>query len=406
MKSIRSLFPSLAVATVLLAIVTSGPAQVSQPQMAAPAAVPTQNSFCGSQPLCYETNDFAATITDFRTSTQSYLKIIDVIVRFQNKTNRPLILGYVANSGTAMDDRGNRYGVWGANGFRGIGQVYGPNNFDPKFNIPPGGFGDAQFELAWNPGQQVYGLSFELNLTVDEMNTVEGNQHVLAGEFPLHYRGLSNGVTGAAQGQSPAYSSQGQGTATSASALPPCGTTATSVANAATSSGVQVPASANNAVSNASAAYSTLGSLFKKKTAAAAPTTAPTTASAAPCAPATTTDGSGASTLMPVSGSAQPTALTSPATGTMYSTTNGAAPAPGGTATPVTKAVATSTVQPAGNVKTAAPPATVKASAPPATVRTAAPPATVKTAAAPPPAAVKKPVPPPPAPAKKPAAAN
>lgn len=407
MRSIRSLFPSLAVATILFAIVTYGPAQVSQTQITAPATMPAQNSFCGSQPLCYETNDFAATITDFRTSTQSYLKIIDVIVRFQNKTNRPLILGYVANSGTAMDDRGNRYGVWGANGFRGIGQVYGPNNFDPKFNIPPGGFGDAQFELAWNPGQQVYGLTFELNLTVDEMNIVEGNQHVLGGEFPLHYRGLSNGVTGAAQGQSSAYSSQGQGTATSASALPPCGTTATSVANAATSSGVQVPASANNAVSNASAAYSTLGSLFKKKTAAAAPTAAPTTASAAPCAPATTTDGSSASTLMPVSGSAQPTtALTSPATGTMYSTTNGAATAAGNTAAPVTKAVATSTVQPAGSVKTAAPPTTVKASAPPATVRTAAPPATVKTAAAPPPAAVKKPVPPPPAPAKKPAAAN
>jgi hypothetical protein len=391
MKSIRSLFPSLAVVTILLAIVTSGPAQVSQPQIAAPA----QNSFCGSQPLCYETNDFAATITDFRTSTQSYLKIIDVILRFQNKTNRPVILGYVANSGTAMDDRGNRYGVWGANGFRGIGQVYGPNNFDPKFNIPPGGFGDAQFELAWNPGQQVYGLTFELNLTVDEMNTVEGNQHVLGGEFPLHYRGLSNGVTGAAQGQSPVYSSQGQGTATSASGLPPCGTTATSVANAATSAGVQVPTSANNAVSNASAAYSTLGSLFKKKT-AAAPTAAPTTASAAPCAPATTTDGSSASTLTPVNGSAQPaTGATSPTTGTMYSTANGAAPAPVSTATPVTKAVATSTAQPAGSVRTSAPPATVKTSAPPATVRTAAP-ATVKTAA----------VPPPPAPAKKPAATN
>jgi hypothetical protein len=398
MKSIRSLFRSLGVVTILLALAAFGAAQVSQPQMAAPSAMPVQNSFCGNQPFCYEANDFAATITDFRTSTAGYYKVIDVIVRFQNKTNRPLILAYVAGSGAALDDRGNRYGVGGSNALRGIGQSYGGNNFDPKFNIPGGGFGDAQFELIWAPGQTVYGLTFELNLTVDEINTVEGNQHVLGGEFPLHYRGLSNGVTGAAQGQSSAYSSQGQGTTSSASGLPPCGTTATSIAGAANSSGVQVPASANNAVSNASAAYSTLGSLFgKKKTAATTPAAVPTTANAAPCAPATTSDGSAASTLMsPASGSAQPApGATSTTTGTMYSTTNGATPAQGTTAAPVTKAVATSTVQPAAGVKTSASPATVK---------TAAPAATVKTAAAPPPAVVKKPVPPPPA--KKPAATN
>ena len=399
MKSLRSLFRSLGVLTILLALGASVVAQISPAQSAAPAAMPVQNSFCGNQPFCYEANDFAATITDFRTSTAGYYKVIDVIVRFQNKTNRPLILAYVAGSGAALDDRGNRYGVGGGNALRGIGQSYGGNNFDPKFNIPGGGFGDAQFELIWAPGQNVYGLTFELNLTVDEINTVEGNQHVLGGEFPLHYRGLSNGVTGAAQGQSSAYSSQGQGTATSASGLPPCGTTATSVANAATSNGVQVPASANNAVSNATAAYSTLGSLFKKKTATAAPTTTPTTATAAPCAPATTTDGSGTSTLMPVNGSAQPAnGVTSATPGTMYSTTSGTAPAAGNTAAPVTKAVATSTAQPAAAVKT---------SAPPAAIRTAAPPATVKTAAAAtPPAAAKKPVPPPPAPAKKPATTN
>jgi hypothetical protein len=391
MKAIRSVLRILAVPTILLALGAFGAAQVSQSQIAAPAAMPAQNSFCGNQPFCYEANDFAATITDFRTSTAGYYKVIDVIVRFQNKTNRPLILAYVAGSGAALDDRGNRYGVGGSNALRGIGQSYGGNNFDPKFNIPPGGFGDAQFELIWAPGQTVYGLTFELNLTIDEINTVEGNQHTLGGEFPLHYRGLSNGVVGGSQGQASGYSSsQGQGTS-SASGLPPCGTTATSLTGAANSAGVPVPASANNTVSNASAAFSSLGSLFgKKKTATTTPTAA-SAASAAPCTPATSSDGSAASTLMsPVNGSAQPTAgVTSPTSGTMYSTNTSAASASSSSAAPapVTKAVAITPIQSTSAVKTSAPPATVKAATPP------------------PAATVKKPVFPPP-PAKKPATTN
>ena len=303
MKAIRSVFRSLAVPTILLALGTFGAAQVSQPQIAAPAAMPAQNSFCGNQPFCYEANDFAATITDFRTSTAGYYKVIDVIVRFQNKTNRPLILAYVAGSGAAMDDRGNRYGVGGSNALRGIGQFYGGNNFDPKFNIPPGGFGDAQFELIWAPGQTVYGLTFELNLTIDEINTVEGNQHTLGGEFPLHYRGLTNGVIGGSQGQASGYSSQGQGTS-SASGLPPCGTTATSLTERRTRLAFKSRPALTTQSQTPAPRSPALGSLFGKKKTATTTPTAPTTASAAPCAPATSSDGSAASTLMsPVNGS-------------------------------------------------------------------------------------------------------
>jgi hypothetical protein len=393
MKAIRWSLRSLAVPTILLALGAFGAAQVSQPQIAAPAAIPAQNSACGNQALCYEANDFAATITDFRTSTQSYLKIIDVIVRFQNKTNRPLILGYVTNSGTAMDDRGNRYGVWGANGFRGIGQVYGPNNFDPKFNLPPGGLGDAQFELAWNPGQQVYGLTFELSLTVDEISTVEGNQHTLAGEFPLHYRGLANGVTGtaAAPGQASAFSSQGQGAASPIAGVPPCNSTATNLAGAANSAGVQVPASANTAVTNATSAFSSLGSLFAKKKAAAAPTVQ-NAASTAPCAPAAMSTGTPAdNSTSATSGAAfQPTGTsTMTATGTPapapVNTVHGAATTKAATSMTGTAKAATTTTTASTTVH---PVAVVKAPAPPANT------------------VAKKPVPPPPAPAKKPATTN
>jgi hypothetical protein len=376
MNSIPSVSRILGIVTILLALAASGLATPSQAQTAAPAAGPAQNTFCGSQPLCYEASDFAATITDFRTSTSGGYKVIDVIVRFQNKTNQPLILGYLVNSGTALDDRGNRYIVYGANGFRGIGQVYGGTNFDPKFNLRGGGYGDAQFELMWAPGQTAYGLTFELNLTVDEINTIEAGQHTLGGEFPLHYRGLTNGVSAAAPGQATAFMPPGQGIA---QGLPPCGPAATALGAANSASGQlpaggQAPAGTNAAVSNATAAISSFGSLFGKKKAATP--AAPTTASTAPCAPA------GTAGVTPTTTSA----------GTTVSTAGGTAMQPVGTASPTT-------ATPVPVAKTATTATTAK---PVATVAKAPAPAPQPTATA------KKPVPIPPAQktAQKPAPTN
>jgi hypothetical protein len=261
-----------------------------------------------------------------------------------------------------LDDRGNRYIVYGGNGFRGIGQVYGGNNFDPKFNLRAGGFGDAQFELMWAPGQTAYGLTFELNLSVDEINTIEAGQHTLGGEFPLHYRGLTNGVSSAAPGQATAFLPQGQGGASQG--LPPCGPAGTTLAGVANSANGQVPASANAAVSNAQAAFSSLGALFgKKKTAApAAPSAAaPSTASAAPCAPA-----SGAAGTSTANGTSTSTGTTGTSTATSGSLVNAA----GTRATGVASRTNAAPTAPVAATKTAATtpakpsPAVAKAPAP------------------------------------------
>jgi hypothetical protein len=270
----------------------AAPAQGQMPPQAA--------SFCGNQPSCYEASDFAATITDFRTSTYQYFKVIDVVVRFQNKTNAPLGFAYTVNSGIAMDDRGNRYVVWGGNGTLGIGNVMG-NNFDPKFQLRPGGYGDARFELMWNPPpQSIIGSTFELDLTVREINTVEGNQYTLGSEFPLIYKGLTNGVTanapamtaGAPGGMPMMASGGGAASAQMPSAVgqaaPACGpaSTATALAGTTNSAATQnASATANTTVANATAALSNLGSIFgKKKPAAAAPVQG-ATAAPAPCVP-------------------------------------------------------------------------------------------------------------------------
>lgn len=236
---------------------------------AAPAAADAQPpSVCGNTANCVETNDFAAVITNFRTSDLRGYKMIDVVMHFVNKTPKSLVLGYVQNSGTIIDDKGNRYVVWGANGVRGMGQVYG-GTFDPKFALDGGGSGDAQFELAWYPGQQIYGFNFAFDLAIDEINSYEGGQHSLGGEFPLHFQGLTNGI--ASNGQVAAVGGGAGGGGGGAAGGQPCNNggaagTAQAVANATGSQAAQGAAAQGAAtVAQATTAVQNLTSLFSKK---------------------------------------------------------------------------------------------------------------------------------------------
>lgn len=181
-------------------LVPSTLAQRAQQQPGTPqtqTAAPAPGSFCGSNPLCYESADFAATVTQFRTSTDgSGNKLLDAILHFQNKTNQALSLGYVDGSGSGLDDRGNRYGLnvgWG--GVRGMGVISG-NNLNPSFVLPAGGSGDARFELIWvrPPANAIIGVNYEIELDIREMNRAEANQWVLGNETLMHYQGLVNGV--------------------------------------------------------------------------------------------------------------------------------------------------------------------------------------------------------------------
>lgn len=231
--------------------------QATAPGQAQAAAEPLQ--ICGNQQLCQETADFAATITTFRTSTNSSnYKIIDTTVRFQNKTNQSLVLGYVNQSGLATDDRGNRSVPWGPSAYRGIGLVSGAS-FDPKFTIRPGGWADAQFELVLQGWPPVVGFNYILDVTVAEINTFEGNQHTLGGEFPLHFQGLANGSGVAsplfALGSAAGLGSAGGVGSTSAMSNP-C-----AAAGALGQSGGQ----AASTVANAANAISSLGSMFHHK---------------------------------------------------------------------------------------------------------------------------------------------
>lgn len=310
MKRINAFQFSNLVVIALASMAVCRGAQVTAPAAPAPQQpVPQAASFCTNQPLCAEGYDFAAMITDFRTSEVNGLKVIDTTVHFVNKTNRPLILGYTDGSGMAIDDQGNRYGIngyAGVNAVRGIGRVAG-NQIDPKFLLQPGQGGDALFELIWRPSGGAVGQTFEFDFTLREITPLEGNQFTLAGEFPLRFLGLTNGVgarPAAGAGYAPgtgggltatpavggAYAAGGMTATPAAGALAAAGPSA-AAATAACTPGASVydraaaatnnlPAGAQSSVSQAQSAVSGLKSMFGRKKAAAAP------AAGNPCPPA------------------------------------------------------------------------------------------------------------------------
>lgn len=293
-------------------------------QQAATSQMQAAPSLCANRPLCYEANDFVVTVTEFRTSTDGRgTKILDAMLHFQNKTSQPISLGYVDQSGGAIDDMGNRFvlNTYGG-GVRGMGVVAG-NNMDPKFTLPGGGAGDARLEFWWPPYGKLAGVNYEMEFSIREMNRVEGNQWTLGDESLIHYSGLANGtgvppvsapmsagggttmgsggmaaptstvgnlLNNYTQGQTNTATANAQTMVAAGQPCPP-GTTPSSAAgkvtNVANAAGVQNQ-TANNAISNASSAISSLGSLFgkKKQQQAQANQAAATT----PCVAATTTN--------------------------------------------------------------------------------------------------------------------
>jgi hypothetical protein len=230
----RKLYAFAIVALIGLSVPSALPQRTQQAGAAqTQTAAPAQGSFCGSNPLCYESADFAATVTQFRTSTDaSGNKLLDAILHFQNKTNQTVSLGYVDGSGSGLDDRGNRYGLnvgWG--GVRGMGVISG-NNLNPSFVLPPAGSGDVRFELIWvrPPSTAIIGVNYEIELDIREMNRAEANQWVLGSETLMHYQGLVNGVAApvssynsagaASPGSSNMSGVSGAGTATPSGSAP------------------------------------------------------------------------------------------------------------------------------------------------------------------------------------------
>jgi hypothetical protein len=152
------------------------------------SVAPAQGVACAGKPSCEEVSSFVATVTDFRTSVSGRYRIVATTIRFRNKLNRPLVLGYVPRSGIATDDRGNRYESSDA-GVRGIGLISN-GNLDVKFVLQPGESSDARFEFSWQPGREIYGSSYQVELAIREIDQVAPHQYTLGKEHALRFSGF------------------------------------------------------------------------------------------------------------------------------------------------------------------------------------------------------------------------
>jgi hypothetical protein len=163
---------------------------------AAPAATQRAPSACPPGRLCDEVPSFAAAITDFKTSqVDQSTKAVSATVRFVNKTNKPLLLGYVRTASVAINEAGNRYTIDQPANVRGIAEIAG-GQFDPKFMVQPGQAADARFEFWWRwDGRAIIGQrAWDIDLTIREVNEVAPGQYRFGQEHALQFKGVAVGT--------------------------------------------------------------------------------------------------------------------------------------------------------------------------------------------------------------------
>jgi hypothetical protein len=163
-------------------------------------ALPGQaQGLCPGQPLCREVPRFSATVTEFRVSPSTLgNRPINLTLRFVNKSTQPLILGYVAGTAAAFDDRANKYTLQNSRKLLGMGLIE-RNRFDPKFTLGPGESADTKMELNFFVNHNVIvGTAFDLEMSVREIDPLPGNQFRLGREHALSWQSLTNGAGAAA----------------------------------------------------------------------------------------------------------------------------------------------------------------------------------------------------------------
>ena len=147
---------------------------------------------CGGQTGCIEVASFIATVTGFRPAVQGGAATVALTLEFRNKSPRPLVVGYLENTGVATDDRGNRYTI-APGEVGGIG-VVSSNSFDPRFVLQPGEAGvvNLQFVSAGASGGAA-GASWNIEIGIREIDKLSEKQFRLGKTHLLQFRGYRGG---------------------------------------------------------------------------------------------------------------------------------------------------------------------------------------------------------------------
>ena len=147
-----------------------------------------QASGCAGQTGCIEVASFIATVTGFRPAAQGGAATVALTLEFRNKSPRPLVVGYLENTGIATDDLGNRYTI-APGEVGGIG-VVSTNSFDPRFVLQPGESGvvNLQFVSA-GAGRAAAGSSWNIEIGVREIDKLGEKQYRLGKTHLLQFKG-------------------------------------------------------------------------------------------------------------------------------------------------------------------------------------------------------------------------
>jgi len=151
-----------------------------------------QAAGCAGQPGCIEVPSFVATVTGFRPAAQGGARTVALTLQFRNKSPRPLVVGYLENSGLATDDRGNRYTI--ASGeVAGIG-VVSNNSFDPRFVLQPGETGEVSLQFVSAGAGGAAGTSWNIEIGIREIDRLSEKQYRLGKTHLLQFKGYRVGA--------------------------------------------------------------------------------------------------------------------------------------------------------------------------------------------------------------------
>ena len=146
-----------------------------------------QAAGCAGQTGCIEVPSFTATVTGFRPGVQGSAPTVALTLQFRNKSPRPLVVGYLENTGVATDDRGNRY-VIASGEVGGIG-VVSNNSFDPRFVLQPGETGEVHLQFVSPSAGRAAGTSWDIEIGIREIDKLSEKQYRLGKTHLLQFRG-------------------------------------------------------------------------------------------------------------------------------------------------------------------------------------------------------------------------
>lgn len=174
------------------AVPAAAPAASAQPVVAAPSTA------CAGVARCYDAGPFTAVVSSMTGSNSGRNHVIDMNIRFTNRTTQPIILAYTQASSSMIDNLGNRY-YWGRAGthdrsVQGMGMAAG-SSADPQFVLRPGESRDAKFSvIRYDVGNKGLGGSFNYDVGIEQLAILPSQQIRSLRQYAVHFDNISTGA--------------------------------------------------------------------------------------------------------------------------------------------------------------------------------------------------------------------